>query len=126
MPAKAGITTLPLFRQFLTYEARMLNRDVFTTDPAEYPLANEGVAKLSFPVPADQLNVVRAELASFVCEGAYADGLTRIIERFCAAHASGTDIPGVWISGFFGSGKSHLATMLGVSTPVGSQASGAE
>jgi len=91
----------------------MLNRDVFSTDPDTYPLANEGVAKLSFPVAGEQIAVLRGELSSFVCDGAYADGLIRIVERFCSAHASNTDIPGVWISGFFGSGKSHLAAMLG-------------
>ena len=37
-------------------------------------------------------------------------GLTRIIEGFLGAKA---DAPAAWVSGFFGSGKSHLAKMLG-------------
>ena len=58
----------------------MLNRDVFSIDPDNYPLANEGVAKLSFPVTGEQVAVLRGELTSFVCDGAYADGLIRIVE----------------------------------------------
>lgn len=91
----------------------MINRDVFATDPALYQLANQGVAKLSFPPIDEDYRILEAELRSFVCNGAYADGLVRIIEGFNRAAANQSDIPGVWVSGFFGSGKSHLASMLG-------------
>jgi hypothetical protein len=90
----------------------MLNRDVFALDPDKYALANEGVAKLTFPPDDDALPRLKGELQTFVCDGAYADGLGRILDRYNAALASGNDVPGVWISGFFGSGKSHLASML--------------
>lgn len=91
----------------------MINRDVFATDPASYQLANQGVAKLSFPPVGEDYGTLEAELRSFVCNGAYADGLVRILEGFNRASSSHSDIPGVWVSGFFGSGKSHLASMLG-------------
>lgn len=107
----------------------MINRDVFATDPASFKLANQGVAKLSFPPLGDDFRTLQAELSSFVCDGAYAAGLVRILEGFNRASASQSDIPGVWISGFFGSGKSHLAAMLGalwtnIELPDGSTAEG--
>ena len=90
----------------------MLNRETFHTDPAEYRLANQGVAKISFPPTPEALETLRGELTTFVCDGAYANGLARILEAFLGSIGHGTNAPAVWISGFFGSGKSHLASML--------------
>ena len=53
----------------------MLNRETFYTDPAEYRLANQGVAKTSFPPTREALETLRGELTTFVCDGAYANGL---------------------------------------------------
>ena len=52
----------------------MLNRETFHTDPAEYRLANQGVAKTSFPPAPETLETLRGELTTFVCDGAYANG----------------------------------------------------
>ena len=90
----------------------MLNRETFHTDPAEYRLANQGVAKTSFPPTPEALETLRGELTTFVCDGAYANGLARILEAFLGSVGHGTSAPAVWISGFYGSGKSHLASML--------------
>lgn len=90
----------------------MLNKDTFHTDPADYRLANQGVAKISFPPSDDTLATLRGELTTFVCDGAYANGLARILEAYLAAVGKKGGTPAVWISGFFGSGKSHLAGML--------------
>ena len=90
----------------------MLNRETFYTDPAEYRLANQGVAKTSFPPTQEALETLRGELTTFVCDGAYANGLARILEAFLGSIGRGSSGPAVWISGFFGSGKSHLASML--------------
>jgi hypothetical protein len=91
----------------------MLNKDILAHDPSEYRLADGGVAKVLFPPDAEQRAILREQLQTFVCEGAYADGLRRILEAFNAAAGRRGDVPAVWISGFYGSGKSLLATMLG-------------
>src|SRR5215216_4376812 len=90
----------------------MLNKDTFYHDPTEYRLANQGVAKISYPPPADAMETLRRELSTFVCDGAYANGLQRILEAFLGSASKGGAAPAVWISGFYGSGKSHLASML--------------
>ena len=90
----------------------MLNRETFHTDPAEYRLANQGVAKISFPPPREALETLRGELTTFVCDGAYANGLARTLDAFLGSIGRGSSAPAVWISGFYGSGKSHLASML--------------
>ena len=90
----------------------MLNKDTFHTDPAQYQLANQGVAKISVPPAPEVMNTLRGELSTFVCDGAYADGLARILEGFVGSIGRSSGAPAVWISGFFGSGKSHMASML--------------
>ncbi|WP_170364516.1 BREX system P-loop protein BrxC [Ruegeria arenilitoris] len=90
----------------------MLNKDTFHTDPAQYQLANQGVAKISVPPAPEAMDTLRGELSTFVCDGAYADGLARILEGFLGSIGKGSGAPAVWISGFYGSGKSHMASML--------------
>jgi hypothetical protein len=90
----------------------MLNRDTFHTDPNQYQLANQGIAKTSFPPPEEAMETLRSELSTFVCDGAYANGLARALEAFLGSVGKGGSAPAVWISGFYGSGKSHLASML--------------
>jgi hypothetical protein len=107
----------------------MLNREVFQTDPDSYRIANQGVAKIIFPPEGGLVTeTLRAELQTFVTDGEYGRGLIRILESFLAAIGRG-DQSGVWISGFYGSGKSHLAKMLGAlwtdfEFPDGARASG--
>ncbi|HEX5370776.1 MAG TPA: BREX system P-loop protein BrxC, partial [Dehalococcoidia bacterium] len=47
----------------------------------------------------------------FVCEGQYADGIQRILQSYLSNQAQ-TSQKAAWVSGFFGSGKSHLLKML--------------
>jgi len=91
----------------------MLNKDVLAHDPSEYRLADGGVAKVLFPPDAEQKAILREQLQTFVCEGAYAEGLRRMLEAFNGAAGRRGDVPAAWISGFYGSGKSLLAAMLG-------------
>ncbi|WP_170340900.1 BREX system P-loop protein BrxC [Ruegeria arenilitoris] len=90
----------------------MLNKETFFNDPTTYQLANQGTASIIYPPTREAMQTIRGELETFVCDGAYADGLTRILENFVSSVDSGHDGKAVWISGFYGSGKSHLASML--------------
>jgi len=54
--------------------------------------------------------MLRDELSNFACEGAYREGLSRILDGFLGN--LGSDQKSVWVSGFYGSGKSHLVKVL--------------
>lgn len=90
----------------------MLNKDIYTKAPKENRLVNNGVAEVSEDHSEAAQSVLRYELESFVCDGQYEKGLETILEKFLLNLSSGNEQPGVWISGFYGSGKSHLAKML--------------
>lgn len=89
----------------------MLNKETFATDPVSFHIANQGVAKVRLPIDDADLTVLRGELETFICDGHYEEGLSRILDAFLGAGSG--DAPAVWISGFYGSGKSHLAKVLG-------------
>ena len=59
----------------------------------------------------DHRRTLRFELEHFVCEGQYRAGLVRILDAYIGNQGQ-PEQPAAWISGFFGSGKSHLAKML--------------
>lgn len=88
-----------------------LNRELFYRDPTEAKIPNDGVAKIGRPRTDQQWDVLRWELRSFVCEGQYARGLERILDSVLA-NLSQAQQPAVWVSGFYGSGKSHLVRVL--------------
>lgn len=93
----------------------MLNRELYAKDPRQATLMNNGVAELAEDFAAEGgARVLRYELETFVCDGQYAKGLASILEQYLRNLDALTDQPGVWISGFYGSGKSHLAKMLRV------------
>jgi hypothetical protein len=88
----------------------MKNRELFTKDPLSQELLNDGVAKVLDSHKPDDLFVLRQELETFVCEGEYAKGLEHILRTFLS-NLDKPKQPSVWVSGFFGSGKSHLVKM---------------
>jgi hypothetical protein len=90
----------------------MLIKDVLLRDPSRYDLVNNGQARIQNESADEKmLAQLRGELSSFVCEGQYADGMARILESFLKGRTQ-TSQQAAWVSGFFGSGKSHLLKML--------------
>jgi len=89
----------------------MKNRQLFQRDPAVSKLLNDGVAAVGDAASTKEIETLRYELEHFVCEGQYEDGLIRIVESYLG-NISSTTQPAAWVSGFYGSGKSHLLKML--------------
>lgn len=89
----------------------MKNRDIFDKDIDAFSLENQGVAKVDEALDEQQLQTLRFELETFVCKGHYEEGLRRILESFVETLRKGQEAPAAWVSGFFGSGKSHLVKM---------------
>ncbi len=87
------------------------NREVFDKDIDTFSLENQGVAKVDEALDDQQLQTLRFELETFVCKGHYEEGLSRILESFVDTLRKGHEAPPAWVSGFFGSGKSHLVKM---------------
>jgi hypothetical protein len=88
------------------------NRDVFEKNIDTFALENQGVAKVDEALDAQQQKTLRFELETFVCKGHYEEGLKRILEAYVETLQRGSEAPAAWVSGFFGSGKSHLVKML--------------
>ena len=87
------------------------NREIFAIDPTAGDLPNLGVAKVRNPASSGDWATLEWELRSFVCEGEYERGLERILDQFLS-HLNQNEQPAVWVSGFYGSGKSHLMRVL--------------
>ncbi|HEC60840.1 MAG TPA: BREX system P-loop protein BrxC, partial [bacterium] len=89
----------------------MKNRDIYLKDPATWKLVNEGVANVNDERTSQAMAVLRYELETFVCDGQYEKGMEHVLDTFLA-NIDQAQQPGVWVSGFYGSGKSHLVKML--------------
>jgi hypothetical protein len=89
----------------------MRNRDIYLRDPLQWKLKNEGVARVGNDTSDEALEILRYELETFVCDGQYEKGMAHILETYLK-NIDQADQPGVWVSGFYGSGKSHLVKML--------------
>lgn len=89
----------------------MQNREVFSEDPTKRDLPNLGVARVSRPETDQEWDTLQFELSHFVCEGEYERGLDRILSTFLS-HLGQPKQPAAWVSGFYGSGKSHFLRVL--------------
>lgn len=90
----------------------MKNREIYVKDPLSFELLNNGVSKVTeVGTDTERLRTLRFELENFVCDGEYARGLDRIITAYLDGLAK-PEQQAVWVSGFFGSGKSHLVKIL--------------
>lgn len=104
------------------------NNELFTRRPLDFEIPNDGVTNVDRPDDSNQWKVLEYELTSFVSEGEYELGLERILDSYIR-HRSSTTQPAVWVSGFYGSGKSHLVRVLqhlwaDTSLPTGASARG--
>jgi len=90
----------------------MINRELYFRDPTTLELLNNGVSKVS-EIGNDerQIKTLRFELETFVCDGEYARGLERILKAYLEGLGR-EEQKAAWVSGFFGSGKSHLVKVL--------------
>ena len=90
----------------------MTNRELYFRDPTTLELLNNGVSKVSeIGTDEGQIRTLRFELETFVCDGEYARGLERILRAYLDGLGR-EEQKAVWVSGFFGSGKSHLVKVL--------------
>ena len=90
----------------------MKNRLIYYHDPTDRELPNNGVSKVAEIADDEkQISTLRFELETFVCDGEYARGLERILKAFLD-NLNRNEQEAVWVSGFFGSGKSHLVKVL--------------
>jgi hypothetical protein len=89
----------------------MRNGEIYVNDPREQELLNNGVAEVKDTGSAEEMRTLHYELRTFVCEGQYEKGLQRILDSYLR-HLDQPEQPAVWVSGFYGSGKSHLVKML--------------
>jgi hypothetical protein len=86
-------------------------KDTLQRDPATHPLVNQGQARIADRTTDREVRELMGELATFVCEGEYLEGMQRILASFLTCQSQ-TSQKAAWVSGFFGSGKSHLLKML--------------
>ena len=87
----------------------MKTKEIFLKDPLTWKLVNEGVSSNN----TEDLDTLRYELETFVCDGEYLNGMRRILQGYRDNFTSKSpEQKAAWISGFYGSGKSHLAKVL--------------
>ncbi len=87
------------------------NKELFAKDPTQTKIPNDGFVQVVRPETEEQWEVLEWELRMFVCEGEYERGLERILNSFLA-NLDQSQQPAAWVSGFYGSGKSHLCRVL--------------
>jgi hypothetical protein len=85
--------------------------EVLDRDPRSLALANTGQARISDKQDERAMAELRAELETFVCDGQYGEAIDKILRTYLTRINQPSQIA-AWVSGFYGSGKSHLLKML--------------
>jgi hypothetical protein len=86
--------------------------ELLARDPRQDGLANDGQARIRNEHTVQADNELKAELSLFVCDGQYGQAMSQILSEYLK-HLPKDRQLAAWISGFYGSGKSHLLKMLG-------------
>ena len=86
--------------------------ETLARDPRTHALANSGQARITSDTDSRAVSELRAELETFVCDGQYGNAIERILRSYLD-HLDRPSQDAAWVSGFYGSGKSHLLKMLG-------------
>jgi hypothetical protein len=92
-----------------------MSQQIFQTlqrDPRTSPLANNGQARITTLDDENARRELEGELSTFVCDGQYGQAMERILQSYLSQQGQARQ-NAAWVSGFFGSGKSHLQKMLG-------------
>jgi hypothetical protein len=92
-----------------------MSQQIFQTlqrDPRTSPLANSGQARITTLDDDNARRELAGELSTFVCDGQYGQALVRMINSYLEQQGKPRQ-NAAWVSGFYGSGKSHLQKMLG-------------
>src|SRR6056297_2881429 len=87
-------------------------QSILQRNPLEQGLANNGQARITQSTDERAIEELRAELETFVCDGEYGKAIERILQGYLTQLDQPRQISS-WVSGFYGSGKSHLLKMLG-------------
>ena len=86
--------------------------EILDRDPRECGLVNNGQARITGLIDERANEELRSELETFVCDGQYGSAIQRILDSYLMSLGHPRQ-SAAWVSGFFGSGKSHLLKMLG-------------
>lgn len=88
-----------------------------TTTPIKTLFANDIHRRIEEVIKVDQTDeeIIRDEISEYVITDAIRAHYTGIFEAYGEAPNKPTDGVSIWVSGFFGSGKSSFVKMLGLS-----------
>lgn len=86
------------------------------TKPIQQLFSNDIHRRIEEVIKVDQTDeeIIRDEIDEYVVTDAIRAHYTRIFEAYREAPNKPTDAVAIWVSGFFGSGKSSFAKMLGL------------
>ena len=86
------------------------------TQPIKTLFANDIDRRIEEVIKVDQTDeeIIREEIDEYVVTDAIRSHYTRILEAYRETPNKPHEGIGVWVSGFFGSGKSSFAKMLGL------------